>query len=377
MRICAIIAEYNPLHTGHIYHINSVKNFADIIIIVLSGHTVQRGEFSIFNKWTKTKAAILAGADIVLEMPAIFSCSSAETFAHCAIKIIKELKIVTDISFGSENGDIKKIKKLATICQKIDSTKKMKYFLKKGYNYPTARNLSIGKMADILKYPNNTLAVEYVKAALNLNFKVSFHTIKRFGALHDSLIEKTTISSKFLRNNIDDIKNYNKYIPTNILKLYDNPIKIPDFIFLNKLREISLKQLENTNGVSEGIHNRLFKACKQAVSLKEFFNLTKTKRYTLTRLKRIVLACLLEIEKQKNKNLPKYCKILGFSKKGQTLLHLFKNNNSFLITTQFKTIFENFPNSAKIDAKATDIAMLFQKKPQPCNMDFLTKPIIF
>lgn len=163
MKVCAIIAEYNPFHCGHFFHLQKIKKLFDSVVVILSGHLTQRGEFSIFNKWTRTKMALLNGADLVLEMPSIFSCSCAEKFSHAAIKIIKELGFVTNIDFGSEIGEIEKIVELAKICRNIEKTKSMKIFLKQGFSYPKAKQLTIGQNAEILKFPNNTLSVEYVK----------------------------------------------------------------------------------------------------------------------------------------------------------------------------------------------------------------------
>ena len=152
MKIGAIIAEYNPLHNGHYVQIQKLKTICDAVIIILSSTIVQRGEFAIFDKWTRTKAALTCGADLVLEMPVIFSCASAEKFAHGALKIVKELNCVHTLSFGSELGKIDKLQKLAKICQTIDKTPKMKHTLKQGYSYPKARSIAVGnKSAEILK----------------------------------------------------------------------------------------------------------------------------------------------------------------------------------------------------------------------------------
>ncbi len=375
MRVCAIIAEYNPLHTGHIYQINKVKQFADAIVIILTGAITQRGEFSIFNKWTKTKAALLSGANLVLELPTIFACSCAEKFAHAAIQIIKKLKFVTDISFGSEIGDVNEIIKVAKICKNIDKTQEMKYFLKQGHSYPKARCMAIGKQGDILKYPNNLLAIEYVKACLNLNCKILFHTVKRMGANHNATKTSATASSFYIRNNINNLEIIKKFIPEKLLYLYKDPIIIPDNFVFNSLRQSTKDQFLNLPDTTEGLYNRLFKISKKATSLDQFFEMAKTKRYVLTRLKRIAMYSFFNIEKQKIKSLPQYSQVLGFDFKGQKLLASCKNQN-FLFTTNFKKIYHNFPYSANLDSKATDFTMLFEKNPKPCNLNFKRKPII-
>ena len=122
MKICGIIAEYNPFHNGHLYHINQVRKLADAVIIIMSGHVVQRGELAVYDKWTRAKAALSCGADLVIELPTVFSCSSAEKFSNAAIYILQQLNCIDMINFGSESGNIDDLKKLAHICQKIDKS---------------------------------------------------------------------------------------------------------------------------------------------------------------------------------------------------------------------------------------------------------------
>ena len=362
MKICAIIAEYNPLHNGHIYHIKKAKEIADAVIIILSGHTTQRGEFSIFNKWTRAKTALLAYANLILEIPTIFSSSSAERFATAAIKIIKELNCVDILSFGSEIGDINKLKEMALICKDIDKTQKMKELLKKGYSYPKARTIAIGKESNILSLPNNLLAVEYIKSALNLNCKLSFHTIKRIGAKHDETKEKKFTSSLYIRKNINNEKILKKYIPEKFIEFYKDPIIIPENFIFNSLRMATKETFKNLQDTTEGLHNRLFSASKKATSLEEFFKLVKTKRYTLSRLKRIALSCFLGIDKRNIPNLPQYSYVLGFDSIGQQILNKVKKTENFLFSTNFSKIYKNFPYSSSIDSYATDLIFLFEKK---------------
>ncbi len=376
MKICAIIAEYNPLHNGHIYHIKKAKEIADAIVIILSGHTTQRGEFSIFNKWTRAKTALLASANLVLELPTIFSSSSAEQFATAAIKIVKELNCVDILSFGCETKDIEKLKELALICKEIDKTEKMKEFLKQGYSYPKARTLAIGDKANILSLPNNILAVEYIKAALKLNCDVSFHAVKRLGAKHDETKEEKFASSLYLRKNIDNEQILKKYIPENFVELYKDPIIVPEKFIFNSLRLATKKNFENIKDTTEGLYNRLYDASKKATSLEEFFKLVKTKRYTQSRLNRIALSCFLGINKKNIPNIVQYSYILGFDSIGRKILNKIKKNENFLFSTNFSKIYKNFPYSASIDSKATDFVFLFEKKIKPCNLNFKIKPVI-
>lgn len=374
MKICAIVAEYNPLHTGHLMHIKKVKKFADLIVVILTGPVTQRGEFAMFCKYNRAKAALMCGADLVLEMPTIFSCSSAEKFAHAAVKIAKELKVITHISFGSEIGKIKPILEVAKICQNIDKTEKMQFFLKQGHSYPKARQLAVEKYSEILTKPNNILAVEYAKAALNLNFNVCFKTIKRIGMNHNSKTLKKIANSSYIRSKIKNKKIVEKFIPKKIINLFKNPIFVPDEFVFNSLRQKNKQDFLELVDVTEGLENRLFKFSKTATSLKEFLNFAKTKRYTITRLQRILIYSFFNIKKNYAKKLPSYSFVLGFNKKGQKIISNCKKNNSFLFTTNFKKIYKNFPTCAKIDCKATDFLYIFLKK--PAGVNFKTKPVI-
>lgn len=381
MKIAAIIAEYNPFHNAHKKQLQTIKQMFDAVIVIMSGHLMQRGEFAMFNKWIRTKAAILCGADLVIEIPSIFSCASAEKFAEGAIKIVKELKIVNTLSFGSEIGQIEPLKELALICKKLELNGKIKQELKKGFSYPKARSIAIQKatgsnLNSILNQPNNILAVEYIKASINLNCPLQFHTIKRIETSHDC--DKTTncfASSKFIRNNPSYIK---KYVPEEIQHLYKNKTDFNEqkkLLFFN-LRIKTLNHFKKLPDVSEGLENRLFRASKQARNLEEFEKLTKTKRYTLSRIRRLEIYSLMKIKKNNLPALPTYAKILGFNQTGQKIASAAKKNKNFLFSSNFKKIAKQFPESAAIDSKATDILTMLQNKIQSCGLEFRQKPII-
>lgn len=369
MKICAIVAEYNPLHNGHLYHINSVKKISDAIVIIMSGHIMQRGSLAIYDKWSRTQAALNCGADLVIELPTAFSCSSAEKFAHSAIYLIKELKYINMINFGSESGDIDKLIRLAHTCQKIDKTDTINHYLKKGYNYPKARQLAIGPSAELLSLPNNTLGIEYIKACLNLNCKISITTTKRLMAKKSNKF----VSSSYIRENIDQLKNH---VPNTILNLYKSPSKTPSDLLFYKLRNMTASDFYKLPDVTEGLEHRLYKASKAASTLNNFFELVKTKRYTMSRLRRISFYALLDMQKQHLPKFPQYARVLGFNKIGQEILSQSKKATNILVTSNFKTIAKNFPYSSNLDSKATDLFTFCEKNKKPCGLDYTAKPII-
>ncbi|MDE5600539.1 MAG: nucleotidyltransferase family protein, partial [Oscillospiraceae bacterium] len=308
MKICGIIAEYNPLHNGHLYHINKVKKISDAIIVIMSGHLMQRGDLAIYDKWSRAKAALICGADIVIELPTTFSCSCAERFSYGAVKLLNDLNCVNMISFGSESGNINELIKVAKLCKEIDGTEHMKYYLKQGYSYPKARQLAIGQKSSVLNFPNNTLGVEYIKACLKIKSSISFHTIKRLGAQHNSDIPDKTASASFLRKNPQKLCDY---VPNQVLNLYKDSSQFPENLLFYKLRNKSLSEFSNLPDVTEGLENRLFKASKNSKNLDEFFKLAKTKRYTYSRLRRIAFYSLMDIYKQDLPKSPEYARVLG------------------------------------------------------------------
>lgn len=369
MKICAIIAEYNPLHNGHLYHINSVKKISDAIVIIMSGHIMQRGSLSMYDKWSRTQAALNCGADLVIELPAAFSCSSAEKFAHSAIYLIKELKYINMLNFGSESGNIEQLSYLAHICQKIDKTQTIKKYLKKGYNYPKARQLAIGSHADLLSFPNNTLGIEYIKACLNLNCKISITTTKRLPN-NESV---NLVSSSYIRKHIDKL---NKYVPEKIVSLYQSPSICPPDLLFYKLRNMTIEDFYKLPDVTEGLEHRLYRASKNTTNLNDFFELVKTKRYTMSRLRRIAYYALLNMQKSALPKHPQYARVLGFNQTGQEILSQLKKVTNILVTSNFKSIAKNFPYSSNLDSKATDLFTFCQKNKKSCGLDYIKKPII-
>ena len=369
MKICAIIAEYNPLHNGHLNHINSVKKISDAIVIIMSGHIMQRGSLAIYDKWSRAQAALNCGADLIIELPTAFSCSSAERFAHSAIYLIKELQYINMLNFGSESGNIDQLNYLANICQKIDNTQAIKQYLKKGYNYPKARQLAIGPNAELLSFPNNTLGIEYIKACLNLNCKISVTTTKR----HPNDESNNIVSSSYIRTHMNQL---HKYVPKTILNLYKYPSIFPSDLLFYKLRNMTIEDFYNLPDVTEGLEHRLYKASKNATNLDEFFELVKTKRYTMSRLRRIAYYALLNMQKTNLPKYPQYARILGFNQTGQEILSQLKEATNILVTPNFKIIAKNFPYSSSLDSKATDLFMFCQKNKKPCGLDYIKKPII-
>lgn len=378
MKIAAVIAEYNPFHNGHAYHLQKVREFADCVVVVMSGHLVQRAELAFYDKWTRTKAALLGGGDLVIELPALFSYASAERFAHGAIDLLNHLGCVQTVSFGSEAGNLHLLENLAQDCIHLHKSQSMQNLLKQGYSYPAARQKALGERGNALSLPNNTLGVEYIKAAKEMNAALSFHTVARIGAMHDAEQTGKFSSSSYLRAHPSEMP---IAIPPSILPFFyaksccqsDNKrLELPTMV---RLRQLSKENFLELPDVTEGLENRLFRAAQQAQTLEEFLSLAKTKRYTHSRLRRIALSALLGVHKQEIHQLPHYARVLGFNNRGRQALRQMQQVSALLITPDFPTIYRKYPMLAKWDKLATDLFFLTTKQRRPCGEDFRRRPI--
>lgn len=368
MKICGIIAEYDPFHNGHAYLIQKMREKADGIVVLMSGHAMQRGEISRFDKWTRAKAALLNGADVVLELPAVYSASCAERFASAAITLFSKLGGIDTIGFGSESGDEKKLAALAEKCLQADASSEMKKWIKKGYSYPRARQ-EIVQDAALVNSPNNLLGMEYIKASLRLQAPFSFATVKRKGSEH-----KGEKNASFLRCHPKEMA---PFIPERTHSLYTNFSKKEplETIFLYRLRTMEKEDFLKLPDVTEGLENRLHYYARRAQSLEEFLHLVKSKRYTYSRLKRIALYAVLGIKKEDLKQEPAYVRILGCTPKGRTFLSQ-RTSSPLFCSPDFAEINKRFPKISEFDRRATELFSLAAVSPFPCGRDFSEKPII-
>ena len=337
MEIIGIIAEYNPFHNGHKYHINKIRElYKDCLIIaVVSSSFTQRGEISVLNKWEKTNIALSNGVDLVIELPFVFSSQSADIFAHGSLKILNELK-VNKIIFGSESNDIEKLKNIANIqINNKEFDYKVKEYLKQGNNYPTSiskalKNFNINK----IESPNDLLGISYIKEIIKNNYKIEAITIKRTNNYHGNNTGNI-ISAKEIREKIKnnyDIENYINY-NQNLIYKNTNYIKFLKYQIINNINNLSDYQT-----VDEGIENRLKKYIYKANTIEELTKLIKTKRYTYNKINRMFIHILINFTKKENKSKLDYIRVLGFNENGRKYLNKLKNNTSIPIITKYKDI---------------------------------------
>ena len=334
MAVFGIIAEYNPFHNGHEYQINKIRENGDnTVVVIMSPDVVQRGDFAALSKWTRAEAALMCGADLVIELPSIFALATAERFALGAVKCLDALGCVEYLCFGSESNDANSILHSAELLQNTEVDLEIKKKLSSGITYAKARSLAVTEFdencAKVLENPNDILAVEYVKAINFTGSKMSPYPILRKGVEHDSdEICENIASASFIREKFD-LSTLKNLVPQKALEIYkkalengekSNGISALDSALILKLRTMSIEQIKNLFDVSEGLENRIKRAAIESANLLELCEKIKTKRYTMARIRRILMYALLDMEKNLMICEPQYIRVLGHNDRGLALL---------------------------------------------------------
>ncbi|MCL2037383.1 MAG: nucleotidyltransferase family protein [Oscillospiraceae bacterium] len=380
MKIAAIIAEYNPFHDGHRYHIEQTKLLtgATHVIAVMSGNFTQRGDVAIVPKHGRVRTALQNGIDLVIELPVAFSLSSAEQFATGAVTILDALGCVETLSFGSECGDVELLKEAAGAVHYAQTTDEFFNAMKNGKSYPAALQSAVetyytDDVVEVLTGANNTLAVEYIKALNESGSKIEPFTLKRIGAGHDEHIETSQeeyICASQIRKSMLENDSDGEY--ADIMRL--------ETAILAKLRTLSAKEIKKAPNVGGGLENRIFSAARAARSLSELYFLAKTKRYTLARIRRAILCCFLGIAQVDVKLKPQYVRILGLNGKGKEILALLRENPSSLpIDTSLATLAkksDECKRQAVLEDRCTNIYGLAFRKNLVCGKEFTEKVVV-
>ncbi|WZL83052.1 nucleotidyltransferase [Vallitaleaceae bacterium 9-2] len=348
MKIAAIISEYNPFHNGHAYQIRSTKETlgVDFVVAIMSGNYVQRGEPAIFDKWTRTRLALLGGVDVVIELPTLYSTASAELFAKGAVDLLNQLNIIDYLSFGSEHGDINPLTTLAQLYlnESPHFQHHLKANLKKGFSFPKARSLATSTLypeyETLLKGSNNILAIEYLKALLQSDSSIAPFTLKRVGSSYlETKLQSTYASATAIRLALKD--NPNAVDATIPLPCFDYLLDAlghsvfsiyPEdyFPYYRYLLTINNPSVENIYDFPVELNNRLQKIMLQSENYAHFIDAAQSKNYTKTTIQRALLHQFLNITttniQENNTQLHHYIKILGFKKSASPVLALLKNN---------------------------------------------------
>lgn len=341
-----IVVEYNPFHNGHKYHLDKAKELGNIVIGVMSGDYLQRGEPAFINKWSRAEIALKEGIDILCELPSYYSTQSAEIFAKSSIGILKNLGVST-IFFGSESSDIEKLKKILELEKNEEFNEEIKRNLDRGISYPNAYSLSIKKFfeEDIEINSNDILGIEYLRAIKYYDEKIEAKTLKRrAGGYYSQKEENNIMSATGIRKLMFENKNIENLVTTNSFEVLRNQrfTKITEFYPLIRYAILTKKdKLSDYQDVENGLENRIYEMALKYENYQEFFNNLITKRYTIGRIQRILIHILLDITKEDTnylkENIP-YIRILGFSKNGREYLKNIEKNNDIKILTSFKNI---------------------------------------
>ena len=378
MKIAAIISEYNPLHNGHKYQTEMLKTVYDAVIAVMSGNFVQRGEIALCDKWSRTKLALLNGVDLVVELPVIYALNSAEKFAEGGVRLIDKMGVVDCLCFGSELGKIDEFYYAAEILnnEPQEVSEKINKFLDMGMSFPSAREKAYEGIInpELLKSPNNILGVEYVKALKKIGSKVVAKTIKRIGAGYNDLDYSTEFSSATaIRELIKENEDYKKYMPENSEEIIKNAEKFSEEKLINILKYVVLlngkEYIGRISDVNEGLENKIFEAVKKGDSFENIAWMIKSKRYTMSRIRRILYSVILDIGKDFKE--PEYIRILGMNNIGKNVLKDMKEKATLPIvikTADFSS------EMLKKDIFATDVAYMTTNG--KTGMDYLTSPVI-
>ena len=359
MNALGLIVEYNPFHNGHLYHLQQSKSItnSDVTIGVMSGNFLQRGEPALVNKWTRAAMALEAGIDLIIELPFVHAVQKAEYFSEAAILLLEEVGC-RSVCFGSEQGEIDAFLHTYTILQEnaneIDHL--IQLYSKKGFSYPKAASLAYTEIQTrfpamlSLDQPNNILGFHYVSAILKHNLSMQPVTIKRTGSgYHDPMLmpgkiaSATGIRKELLENG--NLNTVSSFIPDSTLQHLQTYMSEQQLFhhwelywpFLKiKLITTPRESLAQIYEMKEGIENRLIEAAEQAANFMEFMSLIKTKRYTWTRLQRILTYTLLNFTKSEMpiSLYPPYIRVLGFNRKGQHYLKSIKKEKGNLLVSR-------------------------------------------
>lgn len=341
MKSVGIICEYNPFHNGHIYHLKKVKELCPdhVIVLIMSGNFLQRGDASLINKWDKTRIALEYGVDLVVELPFPFATQSADIFAAGSIGLLKALH-VDKLVFGSECNDINKFITLAeTQLHSETYDEQVKNYLDQGLNYPTALSKSLFNLTGYtIDTPNDILGLSYVREIMKQDAHIQPLCIKRTNNYHSTVPESEIASASSIRASLRKKQNIQAYVPKETLKYLKPYHTIENYYPFLKFKILTeLNDLDMYQSVDEGMGARLKKFIIMSKSYQELIENLKMRRYTYQKISRMLVHLLCNFTKDEADDMRKlkYIRILGFSSKGQLYLKTYKKKIDLPILTNF------------------------------------------
>lgn len=396
--ITGIITEYNPFHKGHEYHLKNAKSDtnSDGIICVMSGNFMQRGIPGILDKWKRAEMALQNGVDLVLELPVVYALSSAEHFAFGSVSLLNSLGIVDNLYFGSEEGRIDILQNISStlVNEPLEYKKLLKNHLDSGLPFHSSRAKALNEylnssdVLNVLANSNNILGIEYIKALIRLQSKMIPKTLKREGSSYNDIdlssaySSATSIRNHLKKNSLKELINILPKASYDILCELSNA-NYPFIFEEDMFKYIKYKLLTNENSliklpdISEGLENKILKEILNADSLSKLILSSKSKRYTYTRISRILTQSFLNLEEfdlLKLYEMPApYARVLGFNSNGRTMLREIKSKGSIDLITKVPR--NNLSAHMKIDILGTKAYSLLNSKINPMD-DYLKGPVI-
>ena len=404
MQAVGIIAEYNPFHRGHQFHLGEVRRkFPSVsgIIIAMSGSFTQRGTIAILDKWVRARHAVAGGADLVIETPFVFCCRSAQDFARGGVSLLAKLGIVKYIAFGTETDDLSILQKIANQIDTAEIQHQLHERIANGYSYAVSLEQSLMQYSEIsksiLRTPNNILAIEYLRALRTMAPNIRPIGIQRTIPHNDRILHNGITSASSIRNAL-----YMNPPPWEMLSQNVTPSVLHDIsllyttglpsheslLLLLKYMFLSLapNELQHIYGISEGIENRIRRILFMAANYNAFLQSASTKRYTRSRIARLIPYILLHIQKKQLEKFDAqgavYVRPLAFNERGRTMLRSIKEHTTLPIITRTATFLKSEPyqqhtilqQMLSFDIRATELRLLTMPIPPHSRTDFLISP---
>jgi len=382
MRICGVVSEYNPFHKGHAHQIREAKaRLGDdcAVVCCMSSDFVQRGDAAILPKHLRAKAAVLGGADVVLELPAPYALRSAEGFAQSAVDILLGTGVLTDLSFGAEDADPALLKETASLLLEHRTVQDTLLHLKTGISYAAARERAlyarVQERAAILQKPNNILAVEYCKALVRRESDVNILPIHRVGAGHDAGADGEYASASHIRQLLREGKTDEAlpYLPDSTADILKEAMDKGQALIdqsrlenamLSTLVRLTAEDLSALPDANEGLDNRLLEAIRKGRSIEDICAQAKTKRYALSRIRRMIYCAYLGITKEESAAPPPYARVLAFSDKGREVLKAARKQATIPLITKPAHAFD----------LGGDARVIFEREALACDLYNLALP---
>ena len=397
MNTCGIVAEYNPFHAGHAYHIAETRKLLGedtAIVCAMSGNFVQRGEAAAFSKNARAKAAVRCGADLVLELPLPWAVSSAEGFARGAVGMLAATGVVTHLSFGSESGELKELQQAEEMLRLPEFKDYFSVEVSGGLSFAVARQRAVEKLArknmDVFSTPNNILAIEYLKAIHTYDLPLTPVTVARAGAGHDSGETSELPSASFLREKLAVGEEIGVFLPAAAAEVFSEeaaagrgPV-LPaalETAMISRLRMLPKSAFGDLPDAGEGLGNRLYRAVRSESSVQGILESAKSKRYAMSRLRRMLLCAALGITYADCRGMPPYLRVLAANERGLVLLREMQEKATVPVITkpaEIRALDSRTQHIFELESSATDLYVLgFTAEPEKAgDRDWRISPCI-